>query len=427
MSAAPHAVYVPPILVDRAEIESFYREEFGRVLASVARAIRDLHVAEEAVQDAFAVALERWPREGSPRNPRAWLVATARNKAIDVFRRAGRFEALRGELGHALGQSRESDAPDVSDAAIPDERLRLIFTCCHPALALEAQVGLALRTLCGLTTEEIARAFLVAPATLAQRLVRAKRKIADAGIPYEVPSPELLPERLEAAMAVVYLVFNEGYSASRGDTLVRADLAKEAIRLGRLLAEQLPGSSEARGLLALMLLHDARRETRTTPEGELVLLEDQDRTRWNRPQIEEGLALAAMALSVRPAGPYALQAAIAAEHARAPRSDATDWRAIARCYDALVRVRPSPVVELNRAIAHAMAEGPAVGLALVAELERRGDLDGYYLLWATEADLLRRLGRFADAARCYRRALERVGTEPERRYLERRLAEVERG
>ena len=379
------------------------------------------------MQDAFAVALERWPREGRPRNPSGWLVATARHKAIDVLRRAGRFETLRAELGHTMESSRGPELPELSDAAIPDERLRLIFTCCHPALALDAQVALALRTLCGLSTDEIARAFLVENPTLAQRLVRAKRKIAEAGIPYEVPPPDLLPERLEAAMAVVYLVFNEGYSASRGAELLRADLSQEAIRLGRLLAELLPGASEARGLLALMLLHDARRETRTTPDGELVLLEEQDRTRWNRAQIEEGLALAAAALAVRPAGAYALQAAIAAEHARAQRAEATDWRAITFFYDALVRVRPGPVVELNRAIALAMADGPAAGLSLVAELERRGDLEGYYLLWATEADLLRRLGRIPEAARCYRRALELVGTEPERRYLERRLAEVEQG
>jgi RNA polymerase sigma-70 factor (ECF subfamily) len=356
-------------------------------------------------------------------------VATARHKAIDVLRRAGRFQALRAELGRAAeleAGASVAEPPELEDAAIPDERLRLIFTCCHPALALEAQVALALRTLCGLSTEEIARAFLVPPATLAQRLVRAKRKIAEAGIPYEVPPPELMPERLEAAMAVVYLVFNEGYSASRGDALLRRDLSQEAIRLGRLLVDQLPGSAEARGLLALMLLHDARRETRTTPEGDLVLLDEQDRTRWNRAQIDEGLALAAGALALRPTGPYPLQAAIAAEHARAPRAEATDWRRITQLYDALLRVRPGPVIELNRAIAVAMADGPAAGLALVAEIERRGELAGYYLLWATQADLLRRLVRFEDAARCYRRALEKVGTEPERRYLARRLAEVER-
>jgi RNA polymerase sigma-70 factor (ECF subfamily) len=353
-------------------------------------------------------------------------VATARHKAIDVLRRAGRFQALRAELGREVEMeaSREAEPSNLEDAAIPDERLRLIFTCCHPALALEAQVALALRTLCGLSTEEIARAFLVSPPTLAQRLVRAKRKIAEAGIPYEIPAPEQMPERLEAVLAVVYLVFNEGYTASRGDALVRADLSREAIRLGRLLAQLVPGSAEASGLLALMLLHDARRETRTTPEGELVLLDDQDRSRWNRAQIEEGLTLAAAAIAAQPAGPYALQAAIAAEHARAPRFDATDWPTIARLYDALLRVRPGPVVELNRAIALAMAEGPEAGLRLVAELDQRGELEGYYLLWATQADLLRRLGRFEQAARAYRRALEQVGTGPERRYLERRLGEV---
>jgi len=407
-------------MTDRVEIERFFRAEFGRVLATVIRLVGDFHVAEQAVQEAFEIALERWPRDGRPTNRRAWLVSTARYRAIDVLRRAGRFEAIRADLG-----LESSEGPDA-DAAIPDERLRLIFTCCHPALALEAQVALALRTLCGLSIEEIARAFLVAPSALSQRLVRAKRKIADAGIPYEVPPPELLAERLDAVMQVVYLVFNEGYSASAGDALLRADLSQDAIRLGRLLAEQLPGEPETRGLLALMLLHDARREARTTPDGELVLLEEQDRTRWNRAQIDEGLALAAAALSVPPVGPYALQAAIAAEHARAPRTEATDWHAIARHYEALAQLRPTPVVELNHAVAVAMADGPAAGLELVADLERRGDLEDYYLLWASEADLLRRLGRFVEAARCYRRALERVGTGPERRFLERRLAEVER-
>jgi RNA polymerase sigma-70 factor (ECF subfamily) len=390
----------------------------------VIRLVRDFDVAEEAVSGAFEVALERWPRDGMPANPRAWVVAAARNKAIDVIRRASRFAAIRSELEHTLES--EAGPPDLPDAAIPDERLRLIFTCCHPALALDAQVALALRTLCGLATDEIARAFLVATPTLAQRLVRAKRKIADAGIPYEVPPPELLAERLDAVMTVVYLVFNEGYSASKGDALVRADLSREAIRLGRLLALLLPGSPEVTGLLALMLLHDARRETRTTQGGELVLLEDQDRTRWNAAQIEEGLALATAAASAAPSGPYALQAAIAAEHARAKRAADTDWDTIARRYDELALARPGPVVELNRAIAVAMAKGPAAGLELVADLERRGGLEHYYLLDATAADLLRRLGRFPEAASYYRRALERAGTGPERRYLERRLIEVER-
>jgi RNA polymerase sigma-70 factor, ECF subfamily len=396
------------------------------VLATVIRLVGDFHLAEEAVQEAFAVALERWPREGWPTNPRAWVVTTARHKAIDVLRRTGRLAAIRAELRHTLDSSVEPALPGA-DAAIPDERLRLIFTCCHPALALEAQVALALRTLCGLSTEEIARAFLVATPTMAQRLVRAKRKIAEAGIPYEVPPPDQLRERLEGVMAVVYLVFNEGYAASRGDALLRPDLAREAIRLGRLLHERMPAEPEVAGLLALMLLHDARRDARTTPDGALVVLDEQDRTRWDRAQIEEGLGLAAAAFAAAPAGPYALQAAIAAEHARAPRPDATDWRAITRHYDSLLRVRPSPVVALNRAIAVAMAHGPAAGLALVAELARQGDLEDYHLRWATEGELLRRLGRFPEAARCYRRALERVGTGPERSHLERRLAEVEGG
>jgi RNA polymerase sigma-70 factor (ECF subfamily) len=353
------------------------------------------------------------------------VISTARHKALDVLRRAGRFAVIRDELGRMAERNAELDMPDPSDAAIPDERLRLIFTCCHPALALEAQVALSLRTLCGLSTDEIARAFLVPSPTMAQRLVRAKRKIADARIPYEVPPPELLAERLDAAMAVVYLVFNEGYAASAGDALVRADLSREAIRLGRLLVEQLPAASEPRGLLALMLLHDARRAARTTRGGELVPLEEQDRALFDRAQIDEGLALAAAAMAAPAPGPYALQAAIAAEHARARSAEETDWRAIARHYGALARLRPSPVVELNRAVAVGMADGPAAGLALVAGLERRGELSGYTLLFATEADLLRRLGRFQEAARAYRRALELVATGPERRYLERRLAEME--
>ncbi len=403
------------------DLERLYREQCGRVVATVIRLVGDFDLAEEAVQEAFAAALEQWPAQGVPANPRAWLVGVAHHKAIDRIRRRASFEAKRGELEVMA----ELQQPDVPDSAIEDDRLRLIFTCCHPALAVEAQVALTLHTLCGLSTEEIARAFLVPVATMAQRLVRARKKIREAGIPYRVPADDVLAERLEAVLRTVYLVFNEGYAASAGDTLVRRELCAEAIRLGRLLQELMP-APEVRGLLALMLLHDARRCARVGPSGEVVTLEEQDRRLWDRAQIGEGLALVESALRNGGAGFYALQAAIAALHAQADAAEHTDWRQIAVLYDILRRRYPSPIAELNHAAAVAMAEGPARGLGLLDALQARGDLRSYHLLPAARADLLRRLGRAQEAAAAYRLALEFITSGPERRFLERRLAEVQK-
>ena len=406
-------------------LDRIYREEFGRILATLIRLVGDFDTAEEAVQEAFAVALEQWPRDGMPREPRAWIVSTARHKAIDRIRRDSSFNRRRDDVLRRVLDDSASESEGLDDNSVPDERLRLIFTCCHPALPVEAQIALSLRTLCGLTTDEIARSFLVPPATIAQRIVRAKRKIRSAKIPYEVPSEEALAERLEAVMAVVYLVFNEGYAVSYGETLVRGDLCAEAIRLGQLLCQLLPQNTEARGLLALMFLHDARRPARVDSGGDLILLEDQDRSLWNSEQIREGLMLMDSALRLGPVGPYAIQAAIAGAHARASSPAETDWHNIAALYSYLIRLRPSPVIELNHAVAVAMADGPAQGLRLIDSLHARGELTDYHLLWAARADLLRRLERWPEAAASYREALALAKTEPERRFLRRRLAEVE--
>ena len=409
------------------DIEQIYHEESGRILATLIRLLGDFDLAEEAMQEAFALAVEQWPKQGVPGNPRAWLVSTARNRAVDTLRRRISFEKKHDELQRlieARSALASQDEAMIDGDPMSDDRLRLIFTCCHPALRVEAQVALTLRTLCGLTTEAIAKAFIAPVPTMAQRIVRAKQKIRDARIPYRVPPMEDLQERLTAVMLVVYLVFNEGYSAASGEALIRRDLCAEGIRLGRLLCELLPKEMEARGLLALMLLHDSRRDTRVTENGEIVLLEEQDRSRWNQEFIREGTALAEAALRTSP-GPYSVQAAIAAVHANAARAEDTDWRQIAALYDILRRLQPTPVVELNRAVAVAMAEGPLTGLRLLDELEAKEELNGYYLLPAARADFLRRLNRWTDSATAYRQALALVSNEAERRFLERRLAEAE--
>ncbi len=412
--------------MDTGAIDNFYREQFGRILATVIRLVGDFDLAEEATQEAFATALEQWPGEGMPGNPRAWVISVARHKAIDHIRRRARFEERQGELQRLIELENAPADDGAHESGVPDERLSLIFTCCHPAIARDAQVALALRTLCGLTTEEIARAFVMPTPTMAQRLVRAKRKITAARIPYQVPPPETLAERLDAVMTVIYLVFNEGYGASSGDTLLRTDLSAEAIRLGRILVELMPALAEPHGLHALMLIQNSRRDARVDANGDLVLMEDQDRSRWHGEEIVEGLRLTAEAMRSGQPGPYALQAAIASEHARASRAEDTDWRSIAKLYGMLVEQRPSPVIELNRAVAVAMAEGPERGLELIAAIQRRRALRDYFLMWSAKGDLERRLGRFKAAADSYRRALELVGTAPERRFLQKRIDEVER-
>ncbi len=402
----------------RDKVDEVYRAESRQVLATLIRLLGNFDAAEEALQEAFAIAMEQWPRDGIPANPRAWLVSTGRFKAIDGMRRRARYDASLNELATHI-ETTTSDPLEQTNEPIEDDRLRLIFTCCHPALSSEAQISMTLREVCNLTTEEIARAFLTKPATIAQRIVRAKAKIRDARIPYEVPPPLELPERVEAVLRVVYLVFNEGYSASFGPSLTRADLSSEAIRLGRLLL-QLLLDAEVMGLLALMLLHESRRQARTSASGDLVLLEQQDRSL-------EGITLVKQALASKRIGPYTLQAAIAAVHAEARSAGETDWAQIVALYDLLLRTEPSPIIELNRAVAVAMRDGPAKGLELVDALLKRGELAQYHLAYAARADFCRRLGRNADARASYERALALVKQEPEQRFLEKRLAELGQG
>ena len=403
-------------------IETLYRSESGRVLATLVRLLGDLDLAEEAMHEAFAAALESWPQSGIPESPRPWLISTARFKGIDVMRRRARFDGVEKDL-IAHMESRVSDAPVGHDDEIEDDRLRLIFTCCHPALPPEGRVALTLREVCGLTTEEIARAFLATPAALAQRIVRAKTKIREAAIPYEVPTPEELPDRLDAVLQVIYLVFNEGYSAAAGAEVTRAELTGEAIRLGRLLADLQP-EPEVIGLLSLMLLQESRRAARTSPTGELILLENQDRSLWNREQIAEGVVLVETALKSRRFGSYTLQAAIAAVHAEAESMAATDWQQIVALYNQLVRIQPSPVVYLNRAVAIAMRDGPEAGLKQIDAVLEQGDLANYYLAHSARADLCRRLGRIPEARAAYEKALALAKQEPERRFLMMRIEEL---
>jgi RNA polymerase sigma-70 factor (ECF subfamily) len=404
----------------RDRVDAIYRSDSRRVLATLIRLLGDFDLAEEALHDAFAAAVERWAEDGIPANPRAWLISTGRFKAIDRLRRSSRFESTDGSV---LDRLEASETSENDDDGVEDDRLRLVFTCCHPALSPDAQIALTLREVCGLTTEEVAHAFLTPPPTLAQRIVRAKGKIRDARIPYEIPSRSDLPARLDSVLHVIYLVFNEGYLASSGPSLTRADLSGEAIRLGRLLVELLP-EPEAMGLLALMLLHEARRASRTTPDGEMILLEDQDRSLWDRAQIDEGVELVERALASHRFGPYTLQAAIAAVHAEASAPAATDWAQIVGLYDVLLRTDPSPVIELNRAAAIAMRDGPEAGLALIDAILVRGDLTDYHLAHAARGDLCRRLGRTREAVIAYERALELAAQSPAQRFIMRRIEEL---
>jgi RNA polymerase sigma-70 factor, ECF subfamily len=411
------------------QIELLFRNESGRVLATLIRLVGDFELAEDAMQDAFAAALAQWPSEGIPANPRAWLVNVGRHKAIDRLRRHVRFLAKRQQIeadlvsDHRIGQWFPED--ETGDGGLADDVLRLIFTCCHPALPGEAQIALTLRTICGLTTTEIARAFLVSEKTMAQRLVRAKAKISDAGIPYQVPSRDVIADRFDGVLAVIYLIFTEGYAATSGPNLIRGELCREAIRLGRLLVELMPDRAEANALLALMLLHDARRDARTTPDGGAILLESQDRSRWDKAQIAEGLSRVDAGLrSLTRPSTYAVQAAIAALHMQAERYEDTDWPQIAALYEVLVRIHPSPVIELNHAVAVSMVDGPERALRLVDSISKRGDLAGYHMLPAVRGDLLRRMGRRDEAIMAYRQALTSTDLEPERRFLTARLAEL---